>query len=372
MDIQEFKQIDRAKLLEAKRDHLSQLDAYVQDLYRRPRLKHLFVELTQRCNEHCFHCGSSCTAAGAKDELSLVEWCRVLDEVREDFDASRLMLNVTGGEPLLREDFFQIMDHANSLGFRWGMTSNATLITPQVARRLAEVGMRTISVSIDGLPKTHDRLRGLSGGYELAMQGIQNLIDVGSFSHIQVTTVVNHRTMSELDALFEVMCDIDIDSWRVINLEPMGRALLRPDLMCTDDDYRRLFSFIREKRLAGYPVTYGCSHYLGLDLEAEVRDWYFLCNAGVYTASVASNGDILACLDIPRNPQTIQGNIRGERLLKVWKERFELFRHNLSDLSEECASCEHVSFCRGGAHHSWDYDHDRQMVCLRSALFANA
>ena len=202
------------------------------------------------------------------------------------------------------------MGYAHAQGFRWGMTSNATLITPEVARRLAEVGMGTISVSIDGLRETHDRLRGLAGGYDRAMAGIQNLLDVGTFHAVQVTTVVNHGNIDQLDELFAIMDGIDIDSWRVINLEPIGRALTHPDLMLTHDDYVRLFEFIREKRRAGYPLEYGCSHYLGLEYEAEVREWYWLCNAGVYTAAVMANGDIGACLDIERRPETIQGNIR--------------------------------------------------------------
>ena len=352
-----------------KERHLGQLADYVRGLYEAPRLRHFFMELTLRCNEHCFHCGSSCTAAGAADELSLSEWKRVLTELAEDFAPEWPMLCVTGGEPLLYEDFFELMGFARDLGFRWGMTSNATLVTPEVAARLADVGMGTISVSIDGLPKTHDRLRATPGGYERAMAGIQNLIDVGAFRAVQVTTVVNHASIGELDALFEVLDGIDIDSWRVIGLEPIGRALKRPDLLLTADDQRRLFDFIRAKRAAGYPLTYGCSHYLGLDYEAEVREWYWLCNAGVYTASVMSNGDIGACLDIERRPETIQGNVRRERFSDVWRERFGLFRRDLSERNADCRACAHANLCRGGAHHSWDYDADRPMICLKGVLF---
>ena len=351
-----------------KTDHLNQLADYTRTLYANPELRKLFFELTLQCNERCFHCGSSCTAARG-DELSRDEWIRIIDEVKADFGTSRIQLCITGGEPLLNRDFFDIMGHAHEQGFRWGMTSNATLITPEVAQRLASVGMGTISVSIDGLRDTHDELRGLRGGYDRAMVGIQNLIDVGAFHAIQVTTVVNHGNIGQLDELFAIMDGLDIDSWRVINLEPIGRALLRPDLMLTPDDYRRLFEFIREKRRAGYPLEYGCSHYLGLDYEAEVREWYWLCNAGVYTASIMANGDIGACLDIERGPETIQGNIRTERLRDVWERRFELFRRDLSELNPTCRACEHARFCRGDAHHSWDYNDNRPMICLKGTLF---
>ena len=352
-----------------KEGHLDQMERYVHTLYQKPQLRNLFLELTQQCNERCFHCGSSCTPQKQEDLLSLEEYRCILDQVKEDFDLNRVQLCITGGEPLLRPDFFEILGYAHELGYHWGMTSNGILITKEVAHRLAETGMSTISVSIDGLPETHDQLRGTPGGYELAMRGIQNLIDEQAFRAIQVTTVVNHENIDELDALFEIMVGLDIDSWRVINLEPIGRALQWPSRMLTDNDYLRLFSFIRDKRQAGWPVEYGCSHYLGPAWERELRDWYWICGAGVYVASIMANGDIGACLDIERRPETIQGNIRRSRFKDVWDHRFELFRQDLSESSDKCKGCEHAGHCRGDAHHSWNYDRNEPMLCFRNLLF---
>ena len=355
-------------IYELKEKHLNMLADYNAVLYKEPQLRHLFLELTLRCNEHCFHCGSSCGDVFSA-ELSLEDYKRILREVKEDFDISKILLCITGGEPLLRKDFFEIMSYAKELGYRWGMTSNAILIDKDVAHKLAECGMRTISVSIDGLEETHDRLRGLKGAYRKAMTGIQNLIEENAFSAIQVTTVINHQNIDELDALFSIMDRIDIDSWRVIHLEPIGRALERPEMMLTKEDYIRLFDFIKDKRRQGYPVEFGCSHYLGPVYEAEVRDWYWLCNAGVHTASIMSNGDIGACLDIERRPETIQGNIFEDRFSDVWKNRFQIFRQNLSFKNENCRLCKHEKFCRGDAKHSWNYDLNQPMVCMKDILF---
>ena len=134
---------------------------------------------------------------------------------------------------------------------------------------------------------------------------------------------------------------MDIDSWRVIGLEPIGRALLRPELMLTPEDQKRIFSFIYEKRSEQMPVTYGCSHFVGFDYEREVRDWYFLCNAGIYTASIMANGDVGACLDIERNSKTVQGNILETPFTEIWNNRFEVFRQPLSNLCEDCAGCDY-------------------------------
>ncbi len=351
-----------------KERHLTQLAAYHEKLCREPKLRHLFLELTLRCNANCFHCGSNCTYEG-DESLTAADYRRILEEVKADFGTEGLMLCITGGEPLLRRDFFEIMGTAKDLGFVWGMTSNATLIDKETAHRLRETGMRTISVSIDGLPETHDELRGMRGGYERAMRGVQNLIDENAFDAVQITTVFNHKNIRELEALFEVMRGIDIDSWRVAALEPIGRALSRPDLMLTPGDVRTLMDFTREKRRAGYPVEYGCSHYLGLGYEAEVRDWYWLCNAGVYTASIMANGDIGACLDIERRPETVFGNVKTDRFSDVWKQGFGIFRGNLGERNETCRACPDLPFCRGDAAHSWNYDKNEPMVCYKNVLF---
>ena len=201
------------------------------------------------------------------------------------------------------------------------------------------------------------------------MAGVRNLIEEGGFHAIQVTTVINHQNIDELDALFDYFAEVDIDSWRVIGLEPIGRALEHPDLLLTPEDQRRLFTFIREKRIADFPVTYGCSHYLGLEWEREVRDWYFLCNAGIYVAGILSNGDISACLDIERRPETIQGNIGTDDFIDVWENGFEIFRSPLSERSKTCRNCTAKEYCAGGAFHSWDYDRDEQRICMRRILF---
>ena len=366
---QRILRVNKMNPAQVKIIHMRQLAEYRRSIIGAPPLKNLFLELTLRCNERCIHCGSRCGEHDRVNELSKEQYRKILDDVKRDFGVKQVELDITGGEPLLRRDFFDIMSYANSLGFRWGMTSNATLINDDIAHRLHECGMKTISVSIDGLESTHDSLRGMNGAFSGAMRGIDALIRHGGFQSIQVTTVVNHRNFSELDELFDILCKIDIDSWRVINIEPIGRALDSPDLMLTKDEYRQMFDFIREKRLQGYPLTYGCSHYLGTEYERQVRQWYFLCNAGIYTASIASNGDILACLDIERRPELVQGNILRDSLKEIWQNKFKIFRGDLSDLNEKCRACDSCELCHGGAHHSWDYDLNEQRVCFKDILF---
>jgi radical SAM protein with 4Fe4S-binding SPASM domain len=139
--------------------------------------------------------------------------------------------------------------------------------------------------------------------------------------------------------------------------------------MRTEEDYERLFSCIREMRENDYRVCYGCSHYRGTELEAEVRDWYFLCMAGIQVSSIMANGDVGACLDIERRPETIQGNIFKDRFTDLWRNRFEIFRQDITCKNERCAACPDRRFCAGDSRHSWDYDKNEPLLCFRGTLW---
>ena len=358
----------RQQMLQNKEKDMAKLAAWRRKKFREPELRKLFFELTRRCNERCIHCGSY-AGEGQTRELTPDDWKRVLDHVKSRFDIKNMVLAVTGGEPLLYPGFFELMEYARDQGFGWGMTSNATLIDEAAAEHLADAGLRSVSVSIDGLPKHHDAFRRTKDGYAKAMAGVQNLINTHRISAIQITTVVTHETIRDLDELYAEISRYDIDSWRVINMEPIGRALQHKDLMCTPEDIRYLMNFIREKRLDGIPLYYGCQHYLGPEYEREVRDWHWFCSAGTYTAGISCEGDILACLDIERRPETIMGNVLKDDFAEVWKNGYQIFRKDHADTDPKCRNCSSREFCMGGAAHSWDYDNQEQMICFKGILF---
>ena len=352
-----------------KTKHMQQLAEYREETLRpHPQLRSLFLEITPFCNEHCLHCGSRCGDIDVSGMLSKDEILTVLKQVKKDFDISQLRLCVTGGEPLLRPEFFEIMEAAQRLGFTWGMTSNGTLIDKQVARRLKSTGLKTVSVSVDGLKENHEWFRQSPGCYEKTIEGIKNLLEV-DISHVQITTVVYHKNIGELDKMYEEFQKVGVRSWRVINIEPIGRARENADLMLSKEEYIRMFDFIRENRFKNkMEVTYCWSHFLGTDMEREVRKWYFLCNAGVYTASIMYNGDIGGCLDIERRPELIQGNIRRDNLKEVWENKFENFRNDFRKAGK-CADCPDYKFCAGDAFHTWNFDTMQPNLCMKGILF---
>lgn len=364
--------------IQVKREQMAQLAQWRRLKYREPELRRLFLEVTARCNERCLHCGSRCgegkgsgavSLDAAPPEVPTDVLLGVLADVKERLGIEGTQLCITGGESLLRPDFFELMAGARDLGYRWGMTTNGTLVTPDVARRLAECGMRTVAVSVDGLPETHDRFRQRPGSRAESVAGAVALAEQGSFKNVQIITVVHKWNIAELEELFEEFAALPIDSWRLTGIEPMGRALDHPELLLEPADYRRMIEFVRDLRADGWPVSYGCCHYLGAEFEREVRDAYFICSAGIYTASIMADGGIGTCLDIERRPETIQGNIYRDDFVDVWENRFGFFRRELSGLDKRCDGCGERDFCAGGSWHSFDFDAGRQRVCLKGELF---
>lgn len=341
-----------------KRKQLEQLAQYRDQLRITPQLHWLFFEITSRCNLRCQHCGSSCTTHG--NMLTRQDIERTLTTIR----GKKPMVCLTGGEPLLHPDFYQIARTVKDMGFHWGMTSNATLIGAQEANMIRRAGMSTISISLDGLEETHDALRQTRGAWRRAIDGIRHLQDVGYTP--QVTTVIHPGNIDQLDQLFDLLCHMGITSWRPINIEPIGRACESRDLLLSPGDFQRLIAFIRSKRFDPHckmEVTFGCSHYLGVETERMVRDHYFLCGAGITVASVRSNGDICACLDIENRPELVQGNIRRDHFMDVWQDRFQAFRQDRTVNSAVCADCPDRLICGGDSTHTWNFDRNEPLLC---------
>ena len=209
-------------------------------------------------------------------------------------------------------------------------------------------------------------MRQHKGAFDAALAGIRNLAATHALKELQITSVMNHQTLGEVDALFELMVGLPIDSWRLANVEPIGSALAHPRILFTPDDYARLFAFIREKREQEWPVSYGCCHYLGLGYEGELRNWFYLCNAGIHVMSVMHNGDIGSCLDIERTPETVFGNIRTHDIAEVWRDGFGIYRQEnaLADRNATCAACSQKRWCRGDSAHSWDFTRNEPRVCM--------
>lgn len=347
-------------LIEFKRSQLREVARHRDELWKNPRLRWLFFEITNACNLRCRHCGSSCTSRG--EMLSSDDVRATLSTIKGE----RPMVCLTGGEPMLHPEFFEIANLVNDMGFRWGMTTNGTLIDDEAAKKLREAGMATVSVSLDGLEDSHDALRGKRGAWRDALRGLQALKNAGFDP--QVTSVFHRENFKELREMYTFLCKIGINDWRPINIEPIGRACESRDMLLDNEQMAGLISFIEGLRFDKdnkMNVTFGCSHFLGALDERMARDHYFLCAAGIITASVRVNGDISACLDIENRPELVQGNIKRDNFFDVWQRGFAPFRRDRTEDSETCRGCPERYLCGGDSAHTWDYDNKRPLLCYR-------
>lgn len=333
------------------------------------KLSHIAIEITKRCNARCEHCSVSAEAEADKEELTAEEWKNALKDIADHYDAKTMSIGFTGGEPLVRKDFLEILKYGKELGFRMTITTNGVLLTDSMIEKLYNLNIVTVAVSIDGLEKTHEEFRKLPGCYPKLLRSLRKMLEYKNLT-VGVTTVVSKKSINELEELYKQFVDIGIHFWRVFTVDPHGRALENEDIFLDKEDYEKVFDFIEEKNKEGkLPITYGCNHFLGLEREKRVRgNTCFTCSTGLILCTILNNGDIFGCSNIPRRPELIQGNIKKESLHDVWENRFEIYRDPNKLANKKCNGCKYWRYCRGDGMHSFDFDNREPLVCMKDIL----
>lgn len=325
----------------------------------------LFWEATLRCNAYCEFCGSKCGDVSCSDELSKEEICYALRKIAERYDASQIMINVTGGEPLMRKDLTEVMRYAVSLGYRWGLVTNGMLLNAETVSEMKKAELKTVSVSIDGLYETHDSLRGVNGGLGSAIRGLRLLSEADFLETVMVTTVVSRKNINELDGIKQLLKTLPIDTWRISPVDPIGRAADNGELLLGSEQVRMVYDYIASCRREPLPfqTTASCSHYLGR-YEFKVRDFPFRCGAGKTVGSILANGDIYVCPNVAKIPNLICGNVRTDDFADVWENRFGYFRSVESMRAGRCAECGYFSSCKGDSLHTRSFDSSQPKFCM--------
>ena len=333
-------------------------------------LQDLFWECTLTCNAKCKHCGSNAESKKYDDELTTGEIKGVFTQIAKDMNASKILINVTGGEPLLRKDLCEVMSFASGLGFRWGMTSNGMLFNDEIIENLKNANMETISISIDGVGKTHDEFRGVDGSYEKILENVEKLKKAKFVKHLQVTTIFHKGNIAELEQLYDIVSKLGLTSWRVGIMDPIGRGKENKELLLNGREIKTLLNFIKRKNKKGkLRITYACPGFLGIDYEKTVRGYYFNCRTGINVASILYNGDLFVCPNVERRPELMQGNIRNDNFADVWNNKYTQFRTQSRTKCEYCEKCEQWEYCLGGAFHTWDFENNLQKKCPYDMIY---
>lgn len=354
--------------MDKKKEDMYLLAEYRNYLRKNPKLIYLFLELTNKCNMKCMHCGSYCSE-NKPVFLKIDSIMKVLQSIKRNISPSTVMICLTGGEPLLHPEFEKIISRIDQMGFPWGITTNGVLIDRKMATVLKRYHIGSITLSLDGTRKTHEWLRKINGIYKRTLNAITYLTE--NYIPVQITTVVHRKNIGELEEIYNILSKMQVSSWRLTNIEPIGRALDNMDIALSEEEIIYLLEYIREKRFSKevtMDVTYGCSHYLTKKYEKEVRDYYFICGSGIYVASVLCNGDIYSCLDIQRRPELVQGNVEKDDFYEIWKSGFGKFRVDRTKYSNICLKCEDRMICGGDSNHTWDYVENNPMICLKKTI----
>jgi len=324
------------------------------------RISYAVWEITLKCNLACKHCGSRAGHTRAK-ELSTQE---ALDLVRQMAEVGITEVTLIGGEAFLRPDWLQIASAITQAGMLCGMTTGGFGITLDTAHRMKEAGISVVSVSVDGLEATHDRLRGKNGSWQWAFKTMSHLKEAGI--PFGCNTQINRLSAPEFPHIYEHIRDAGVFAWQIQLTVPMGNAADNSEILLQPyellDVYPMIARVAQRASREGVQVQPGNNiGYYG-PYERLLRGgdaWSFWqgCNAGLSTLGIEADGAIKGCPSLPTSAYT-GGNIRDYSLRTIIEETEEL-RFNLGADTPKgkehlwgfCKTCEFAELCRGGC--SW-------------------
>lgn len=315
------------------------------------KLNYLIWECTLRCNLACKHCGSDCHKDMRQKDMPLEDFLRVIDEVTPHVNPHDTMIVITGGEPLMRNDLEVCGRELYKREYPWGMVSNGLFLSEQRLKSLLDAGLRSVTISLDGLEERHNIMRGNKNSFRMAFNAISMLAQTKDIV-FDVVTCVTADTFSQLNDLKKLLIDTGVKSWRIFTVFPIGRAVDHKELQLSPLQFKQLFEFIKHTRKEGLiNLSYGCEGFVG-NYETEIRDHFYFCHAGINIASVLVDGSISACPNLRSN--FTQGNIYKDSFWDIWSNRYQPFRDRRWMKQGECKDCKYFRYCEGNGMHLRD------------------
>ena len=319
---------------------------------------------TRTCNLKCRHCYMSSDAKKYANELTTAEAKQFIDDLA-DFKVPVLLFS--GGEPLIRPDFFELADYAAKKGVRPTLSTNGTLITPEVARKIKEIGVGYVGISLDGLREVNDKFRGKEGAFEAAMNGIKNCVAAGQRVGLRFT--INHHNIQELENIFDFIEEENINRVCFYHLVYSGRGNQMMDEDVTAEESRRAMDIIirrtrdfEQRGLKKEILTVdnhcdGVYMYLkalseGKDALAAQIKKYISMNGGNRSGIAFAEVDPLGYVHPDQFTQHYTfGNVRERKFGDIWQDTTNPIMAGLKDrkplLKGRCAKCKFLDNCNG-------------------------
>lgn len=333
-----------------------QFDGVVRPVDRMNRPHYAVWEVTLKCDLRCIHCGSRAGKA-RPNELDTGE---ALDLVDQMADLGVKELSLIGGEVYLRADWLDIVRRCRDRDILVQMTTGAWALTRDRLAAARDAGLQSVSVSVDGLERTHDLLRGRKGSFAAVQRTFADLRELGGV-RITANTQINRTNLGEIEPLFAWLIDQGIVAWQVQLTAAMGRAADEPGVLLQPYQVlethpvlvrcRRYGDARGVRTLVGNNIGYfgPFEHILRHDCVGKHRG---CCGAGRKSLGIEADGNIKGCPSLPSRDY-VGGNIRDHRLIDIW-ERSKALRFtrdiSVNRLSGFCATCYYREDCYGGCH----------------------
>jgi radical SAM protein with 4Fe4S-binding SPASM domain len=302
------------------------------------------LELTLACNLRCNHCASS-AGHPRPNELSLDEILNICDQFP---DLLVQEVDLTGGEPLLRSDWFRIATYLRELNIPVRMVSNGVLLKENISR-LVDAGIATVGISLDGLEATHDHIRERPGLFKQVLNGVEAAL--AADIPIAVITAVNNHNVSELPKLYTLLQRLGVRHWQIQPIFSRGRAR-ETELNLSESSFLELGEFVHSHVASCGTVGFSImpADGVGYFTELDTRDpaWQG-CGAGMSACGITADGKVKGCLSFPDH--LVEGDLRKRDLWSIWFDKTSfIYNRNFSpeDLGENCINCKFDEQCKGG------------------------
>ncbi|MBU1063042.1 radical SAM protein [Patescibacteria group bacterium] len=296
---------------------------------------------TRRCNLDCIHCGSQ---GNYEKELSLEEIINILGQLSL-FGVKNFQ--ITGGEPLLRADFIEVLAYANEKGLITSFATNGYYIDENKAKSISKANVSLIQISIDGTKDIHNSIRKNPKSFSKAVNAIK-LLKSHSDSKISVATTVMPQNINSLAQLRGILISLDIDLWNIGTVMSVGKAKNNPSLFLSKEQFNRLINFIIDSKKE-INIEIGENFpYLG-KFDKKIRRTPKMCPIGILSCCIGVDGHVRGCPDQPDTDLYREGRIQTETFEEIWKKGFKRYRNRrIIEEDKKCFICNHRTDCWGG------------------------
>lgn len=320
--------------------------------------------MTRTCNLRCRHCYMDADSERHGGELTTEEARDFIYDL-STFRSPALLFS--GGEPLMRDDFFELAEYASELGVRPTLSTNGTLITKKIARRIKEAGVTYVGISLDGIGPVNDAFRGTDGAYEAAMRGIRHCTEVGQRVGLRFT--INQNNVGSLDDIFDFIEREDVGRACFYHLVYSGRGALLADEDVSPGEMRSAMDTIVrrardfEARGIKKEILTVDNHCDGIYLWLKAMEEGDAARAERIHSLISMNGGNRSGIAFGEvdpegyvhadqfTRQHTFGNVRMTRFSRIWSEAAHPILAGLKErkplLKGRCKMCRFLSLCNG-------------------------